>query len=135
MTETLVKTQMSNAQLRWRLMAANVNVFLASMVSDVLVPKGMPDRLLSVRNISDEENEVAVIEMPITDGQSDVLSYLLTNVPDHLIAYDKNEGAFIVSVAVRKLDQDETNEILAALNSEWKFGFNSYSSKSIRVEG
>lgn len=135
MTETLVKTQMSNAQLRWRLMAANVNVFLASMVSDVLVPKGMPDRLLSVRNISDEENEVAVIEMPITDGQSDVLSHLLTNVPDHLIAYDKNEGAFIVSVAVRKLDQDETNEILAALNSEWKLGFNSYSSKSIRVEG
>lgn len=112
-------SRFTNYSLRLSLLNAKVEVFLAAILSDVLIPRGMPDRQITLREFHDSDSAVVVLEMPMTLDQSKVVGEKLANIPDHLIAFGLSGQNAIISVALRKMTEEESNQILQVLKDEW----------------
>ena len=111
--------RVNNSTLRKRLLSMNVDVFLASMVAETLIPKGVPDRLMHISCEADGGAAVARIELPSTLAQSEPVAYRLADISKTLLSCDHEDDKLIICVCTRKLNEGESIHILNVLENQF----------------
>lgn len=109
----------TNYILRLEMLNVGVEVFLAALISDVIIPHGVQERQLQFSLTEGEGEGVVCLRLPLSDEDAQEITKKLEHVPEELICFDHSEGMANVSVVLRKMNEEESELMLEILMKEW----------------
>lgn len=109
----------TNYILRLEMINVGVEVYLAALVTDILIPQGTKELALEFSVASDAEAAVAVVRCPLSEEQAGKIKEKLANVPEELVCFDYSDGMSVTSIVLRKMTEPENEIMLEILRKEW----------------